>query len=811
MKHEPSSQILDQNLARLLTRAYVPVRPRAEFVRELERSLGPWLAPAEPGRVIAGPGSHGQNWRIVTAVVAAAAALLLAFFVLSTGGRDAGGGAPARLDAGALVAAGEVAVRFTDEGAAPGDWRAATAEERRGLAMPASGQVELLTPGSVGARLVGEGWAVALVPGTSLEAEALGDRIGFRCRAGSVQAAARDALRTFTAASGGPYHFYYMTSLGRFIGVDDAATPLAGTSDPGRREALAEADERQTPEVAELPETSGSARLEATLSAPADGPAIDGGEVYLLRRLELPQVAFPKRLEFEGATFAWDGIEPGEYSVFVDLPGYAIWKSGRLTLEADATTTIEVEPALGVRVRGFVIDPATGDAVQGALVVSESAMPLQAVGLDPVQFGDVRGGWTLSGQDGSFELTELARGAHLLRASSADFAPTWLELDAAADPTGGVVLELSAGGTVEGRCEHPDGRPFERAQIIVSRFSAGRTDETMTFEMDRTDAEGRYRVEHLAPGFYVVLYFTKNAEEGEFQPQYRPVMIREGETERVDFLGEERGGSIFGVVRDGEGRPIPFANLHVWTPRLDGASWIGDTADEDGSFEVSGLEPGDYQLYAGAANNTVKIAEVTLESGQRFEQDVTLEGRTLIVQIEDLTSGDPLNHIDLSLVEAGGPSVDVRGYSRMSARVFSSTEGRANLRHLPDGDFDLYVVPETPEYAMTIVTGVRVGAESEGDVVHVKLRRAGGFALVARTPDGAPVAGATVELTGPSGDRWPYPWTPLTGADGSASLERLAEGSWRLRVEAEGFAPTVVEASVIAGEAPTLDVTLRRP
>lgn len=809
MNREPSSHILDQNLAQLLTRSYEPVQPRAAFVRDLERTLEPWLTPAGARRVLAGPRAPRRAWPLAIGAFAAAAALLLTFFVLHEGDRPGGGGAPGLRDVGGLVAAGEVAVRFTDEDGSPGAWRPATVEERSGLELPASGGVEMVTPAGAAARLVGAAWEVALDSESALTATVLSDRIGFRCTAGAVRADAGDGARTFAASSAGSQHFYYVGSLGRFVGAQD---PPPGVDDPaavGQREAIGETDAPEQPLADEASATSGLAQLEGTLHAPEDGPALDGGEVYLLRRLELPQVAFPTRLDFVGATFTWDGVEPGEYSVFVDLPGYAMWKGGRITLEADATTAVEVEPALGVRVRGFVIDPATGDAVQGALVVSETAMPLQAVGSDPAQFGPVRGGWTLSGQDGSFELPDLARGDHRLRASSDDFAPTWLSVDAAADPTDGVVFELREGGVVEGRCEHPDGRPFEGAQIIVSRFSAGRTDETMTFDGVWTDAEGRYRVDHLAPGFCVVLYFTENAEQGEFQPQYRPVGIREGETARIDFLGEERGGSIFGVVRDGEGQPVPFANLHVWSPGLGEASWIGDTADGEGRFEVLGLEPGDYQLYAGSASNTVFIANVTLEPGERYEQDVSLSGRTLEVLVEDLVTGAPLNFIDLSLIEAGGPSLDVKGYSRMSARVFSSSEGRVQLRHLPDGDYDLYVVPETSAYAMAILPGVRISAETEDEKVRVQLRPAGSLALTVRDVDGVPLAGAKVELTGPTGDVWSYPWTPLSDAEGRAILDRLAEGSWRVRVEAPGFRPAVVTASVIAGEATALDVTLR--
>ena len=65
---KPSGRILDHNLQRLLTRCYTPVRPRAEFVAQLERRLAPWL---EESEVSVEAGRTSRPWRHAWGVVAA--------------------------------------------------------------------------------------------------------------------------------------------------------------------------------------------------------------------------------------------------------------------------------------------------------------------------------------------------------------------------------------------------------------------------------------------------------------------------------------------------------------------------------------------------------------------------------------------------------------------------------------------------------------------------------------------------------------------------------------------------------------------
>ncbi|MET8003445.1 S8 family serine peptidase [Nonomuraea glycinis] len=70
------------------------------------------------------------------------------------------------------------------------------------------------------------------------------------------------------------------------------------------------------------------------------------------------------------------------------------------------------------------------------------------------------------------------------------------------------------------------------------------------------------------------------------------------------------------------------------------------------------------------------------------------------------------------------------------------------------------------------------------------------------TADGAPVAGVTVTITGPTGR------TVVTGADGAYTFVRLVPGQYEIRAAKFGYATASATATVVAEQSATADVTL---
>jgi hypothetical protein len=95
-------------------------------------------------------------------------------------------------------------------------------------------------------------------------------------------------------------------------------------------------------------------------------------------------------------------------------------------------------------------------------------------------------------------------------------------------------------------------------------------------------------------------------------------------------LSAQSAGEIRGYAWDAEGRPIPAAKI-----TLHGGSAKSDrtlTAGADGSFDARGLQPGHYQLTAGASKQQLETESGTaldLKPGEIAHTDLTLGKSTV--------------------------------------------------------------------------------------------------------------------------------------------------------------------------------------
>lgn len=792
-----SGRTLDHNLERLLTRAWTPVQPREEFVRELESVLAPWIAEPLPSL------ERARRWPrltvgIVAAVAAAALLLILARWMPEFSSDEPGRAEVEIATLESLLANGEVALRFDPSG----PWRAADGDERVGGLYLAGEALELATPVAAGFDVLGaEGWSLSLEPESFLRVAHAAGGFDLHLEQGSALASNGQIADQLAAPQ------VLRWREGDF--VDEAGrswTAVArgpGQTPASDREELSPDPERDEDE----PEDAPAASLKGRVVDAEGGEPITSFQVTLLEEVPLPQVSFPETQAHESSSgeFQRSGVDPGRYSVFVSVDGAAIWKRTGLELIADQELELLAEIEVGGSLRGFVVDAETGEAIEGALVLSEHDMPLSAVNVDASQLPPVARARTISRRDGSFELEHVSLGAHRLRASGDGFAPSWIEVQLSTPALDGLLFELGAGGGVEGRCELADGNPSAGAQVIVSRFSSGSPGSKMTYSRVLTDERGAYRVEDLSPGYYVVLLFSEREAAPQYQPRYKPVAVSEGAMARADFLGETRGASVSGVVRDADGAPLAYTSVQLWWDHENGMDWVGETTDAEGRYELLGLEPRAYQLYVGSAESTVQHGVLELEQGQHIQHDVVVEGLTFRAQLRDLVTGEALSAVDVFLAE-GGPSA---GRSRVVAHAFSRDDGLVLIEHVPEGEYSLLILPETGPHAWSIHPGVRVDASVEAPEVDVRLERGRRATLELTDPAGRPVQGASVRIVSPLGETWASPWTPRSDDRGLIELERLRAGTWTYSVSLEGFEPARGVLTAKAGDGTRTRVVLQ--
>jgi TonB-dependent SusC/RagA subfamily outer membrane receptor len=94
-------------------------------------------------------------------------------------------------------------------------------------------------------------------------------------------------------------------------------------------------------------------------------------------------------------------------------------------------------------------------------------------------------------------------------------------------------------------------------------------------------------------------------------------------------------GSVTGTVTDDEDSPLPGANVAI--PELQ----KGAAAGLDGTYRITGLEPGEYTLRVSLVGFSTQQATVTIEAGEEVVQDFTL-------------GSDPMNLDEVVVTGQGG-------------------------------------------------------------------------------------------------------------------------------------------------------------
>jgi hypothetical protein len=389
-----------------------------------------------------------------------------------------------------------------------------------------------------------------------------------------------------------------------------------------------------------------------------------------------------------------------------------------------------------------------------------------------------------------------------------------LDADAATHPV------VGAHGSLAIEVQRMDGSPVSDMALFVE---PERDERPVRVERLRTDAEGRARIDTLAPGAYSV-----SSVRG---PSGDVTVVADEEASLV--LKLKGRVDVRGLVVAPDGRPIQGAEVWLLTLRND---WRGKeriaVTDTSGAFAVRDV-PQRYSLGANARGfgpsaplDLELVQQAPLGAGHEpteLRLELTADGGSLVGVVSD-SSGAPIAG---ALVAAGAPATNVYGMrsdttmaEHWGAQLAETgADGRYALLGLPPGAVPLAVEARDFPVARHTVE-VLAGATVTRDVTFVLGTQVEG---VVRTADGAAVAGALViQLDAPFVDPFPSqgptdggaPFVrPRTrsGADGRFVLGPFAPGEVHLYA-AKGTTYWDDEGAQFVGTAQTsLVVTGREP
>ena len=523
----------------------------------------------------------------------------------------------------------------------------------------------------------------------------------------------------------------------------------------------------------------------------AKGMPIQGAAVQARREGQSFKASFGKdRTDAEGQ-FTVETLVPGSWSLLVTAAGFQQAEKSGIVIEAGSTP----EP--------LRIQLARGSSVVGTVTGGEG-QPLADVLVRLNPGGELRrpsfvASLVTTKSDGSYRLEGLPSGRHVLSFEHGHHRRAVRDVEVGPDEVR-LDVTLEPGLEIVGRVVDGEGMPIPG--VAVAARPATVVDRASTFraymERKETDSEGRFRITGLEPGSYRV-----EAKKRGFATAYSesPIRIETTSIEGIElWLGP--GGAIVGRVLGLSFDQRSRAQLFV--TRIDQAG-VGDSLmaniDHDGRFRIENVAAGRWQIIATAGDSRIRRQTVTLSQGSgEVTADLDFGGGFTVT-----------GTVRVGGVAEAGLSVTARGRDHGDvSQAITDSAGRYRFEGIAAGRYDWIVTRRGMRGRQLASRTVDVAGD---DVFDLEIAES---TLTGRVldADGAPIGHASVSLSS-AGDSTAALLARLMGGEahsaenGRFELRGISPGTYRLRVEHEGFASVSWEIVIEAGQtASTLDVVL---
>lgn len=347
-----------------------------------------------------------------------------------------------------------------------------------------------------------------------------------------------------------------------------------------------------------------------------------------------------------------------------------------------------------------------------------------------------------------------------------------------------VELVLPDGAMVSGRVWHEGGGVLARGAVSLSS-----QESTSPNRFARTDDDGRFQIENLSFGSYSVEVSAHDGSPLAVEPAVLKV-AREARQE-VELFVSPSGTRVVGQLLGLRGTDLP--RTRVFARILGGRTRWGRVSRE-GSYRISGLEPGTWEIVARAehlpagARREIDIVEgveeTVVDLDLEREAAVSLRGRIL-------RDDSPMVGAWLLLVPAGESGGQTERSRAQGEFLFSA---------VAPGSYLLEVLDSTT--GMTFRTALELLADR---TLELSLHRLVVRGEVLDSSSLRPLSGAVVTLFPGQGSLSPGASTS-TDAQGLFRVQALVFQDVRVRVEHPGYVPTDVLRS--AGQGPDQELQI---
>jgi protocatechuate 3,4-dioxygenase beta subunit len=482
----------------------------------------------------------------------------------------------------------------------------------------------------------------------------------------------------------------------------------------------------------------------------------------------------------EDGRFVVRGLPDVTVDLAVEKEGYA----RRFVSDVEpGTSDLTVKLERTGAVSGMVLDDVSGEPVGGASINVDDGTSTHQV----------------TDEDGTFIVPNVTAGKFTVTVTSMEHVPaevTDIEVRSGAT-TSGLEVRLKHGEVLVGRViRRSDGLPVSKATVSVNE-PVSRSAES--------DQEGRFELRGLPSGVYAVSVtsgnYSRRTMEGVPVPSATELLIE-----------LSAGGTIRGIVRDGEGEPVSGQMVMAGS----GGDMFENmtNTDSEGNFTFSHVAPGKHIVMVlkigegGGVGFGAQTRQVTVEEGQEAFVEFGEQGSTKKAHLTGrlLDHGQPAGGRMLIFLRA-----DVEGgmAEMMSSFKIITTdaEGGYSADDLQPGTYRVFSGGMGQDLGTSMELTVTETGEAKHDLVLTDGMLTGS---VVRADNGAPLAGAKIMLLDPAASIRPATSMAdilglmkgqfASGRDGTFELDDAVIGPLMVQVFLDGFAPVVIPDLVISNK-----------
>src|SRR3954453_5263109 len=491
-----------------------------------------------------------------------------------------------------------------------------------------------------------------------------------------------------------------------------------------------------------------------------------------------------KQFTSDDGSFVLEGIKPGNTQVVVNAAGYTTARVPNIEVEdGKSAPDVEVDMETGAKLTGRVTG-ADGSALAGVLVRND---PMAGGGR--VMRFDGNDGSATTDPNGEYTIDTLEPGEKTFTFSRSGYIAQQKTVTVAGGKDARLDVQMSTGMRVTGFVVSDGGAPIADATITAhsaSEMDGGRS--------GRSDGNGAYTIEGLAPGHYTFNAFKNGYSSGVL----RDVDIATSGPVRITL---KSGGVITGHVN---GLTAPeLEQTTVFASGTGGGGPMGASTapvDSAGNFRMEGAPSGTVRLSArtgamfGGSSKSAAPKTVELEPGGTAQVDIDFKSST-IIRGRVTRNGAAVPNAQVMFIPRGAKS-------QTSASASADADGRYELSGLDDGTYTVQAMDM--ERLNPFATQYDVHGSGTFDIAIKTVTLRG---RVVDAADARALADASVELRPATGATIFGGRGAQTDGSGNFVIENVAAGTYQITADKSGYGHDARQ--VIIGDSAPEDVQFR--